>query len=221
MADVFVSYSHRNVDRIEPLTGAIEESGYSLWWDEHLLPSDAYAQVIEREIADARCVVVAWSATARDSLWVRAEANEALDAGKLVQLTLDGAKLPLPFTALHFLDFRRWGGERSGSPWSELDMRVGGLLRGERVGGLLRGERVADDPGVREPALNGLAVPMALGWAAIALAALMALAVVAAAGGAIPAAQFGTVAAAGFAVAAILLALVAFLTLRILGASRR
>ncbi|HEX9933474.1 MAG TPA: toll/interleukin-1 receptor domain-containing protein [Allosphingosinicella sp.] len=212
MADVFVSYSHADRGRAERLAGAVEESGYSLWWDERLLPSDDYAQVIEQEIADARAVVVAWSTTARESLWVRAEANQALDGGKLVQLTLDGAKLPLPFTALHFLDFRRWGGERAGSPWSELDMRVGGLLRGERV---------ADDPGVREPVLNGLALPVALGWTAIALAALMALAVVAAAGGALPAAQFGTVAAAGFAAAAILLALAAFLTLRIFRASRR
>lgn len=212
MADVFVSYSHADRGRAERLAGAVEESGYSLWWDERLLPSDDYAQVIEREIADAGAVVVAWSATARESLWVRAEANEALDAGKLVQLTLDGAKLPLPFTALHFLDFRGWGGQRAGSPWSELDMRVGGLLRGERI---------AADPGVREAALGALRVPVMLGWAATALAALMALAVVAAASGALPAAQFGTVAAAGFVLSAILLALAAFLTFRIFRASRR
>ncbi|HEX8643480.1 MAG TPA: toll/interleukin-1 receptor domain-containing protein [Allosphingosinicella sp.] len=212
MADVFVSYSHRNVDRIEPLTGAIEESGYSLWWDEHLLPSDAYAQVIEREIADARCVVVAWSATARDSLWVRAEANEALDAGKLVQLTLDGAKLPLPFTALHFLDFTRWGGDRGGSPWPDLDTRIGATLRGEAA---------ADSPLAREPALQGLGPVALLGGAAIALALLVALAAGAAATGALAAQQFAAISLIGVAAAAILLALVAWRTARILRASRR
>jgi hypothetical protein len=212
MADVFVSYSHADRPKAGRLAGAVEESGWSLWWDEKLPPGCVYAQVIEQEIETAGCVLVAWSATARDSLWVRAEANEALDSGKLVQLSWDGAKLPLPFTALHFLDFRRWSGERSGSPWSDLDRRVGGMLRGERV---------EADPGVREPALNGLGRVVALGWAALVLAALMALAVVAAASGVLPATQFGTLAAAGFAVAAILLALTAFLTQRVLKASRR
>ena len=62
----------------------------------------------------------AWSRTARDSLWVRAEANEALDQGKLVQINLDGAKLPLPFTMLHFTDFSHWTGAREQAPWPQL-----------------------------------------------------------------------------------------------------
>jgi hypothetical protein len=212
MADVFVSYSHSNLDRIGPLTGAISASGYSLWWDEQLLPSDAFALVIEREIHDARCVVVAWSATARDSLWVRAEANEALDAGKLVQLTLDGAKLPLPFTALHFLDFTRWGGDRGGTPWPDLDGRIGATLRGEASGAEI---------GAREPRLQGLGPVAMLGGAAIMLALLVALAAGAAATGALPAAQFAAISLFGAAAAAILLALVAWRTARILQASRR
>ena len=212
MAEVFVSYAHKNDRQVRPLAAALEESGYSLWWDEHLGPGDEYAMVIERELAAAGCVVVAWSASARESLWVRAEANEALDAGKLVQLTLDRSKLPLPFTMLHFLDFSRWGGTRGATPWDDLDGRVGTMLRGE----------AAPDPaGLRDPPLQGLAPAVWLGWAALALAALIAVAVAAAAAGALPAAQFGTLAAIGFAASAILLLVVAFLVLRVLAASRR
>ena len=213
MADVFVSYSRANRDRVGALADAIEESDFSLWWDGRLGPGEDYGQAIEREIAAAGAVVVAWSATARESLWVRAEANEALDAGKLVQLTLDGAKLPLPFTMLHFLDFTRWRGQRNAAPWGELEGRIQGRLRGE--------PEAAATPAPAGPALGGLALPVTLGWAALALAALMALAVGAAAAGALPAAQFGTLAAIGFAAAAILLALTAFLVLRVLQASRR
>ena len=133
MADVFVSYSRKNRDRVELISGGLAESGYSLWWDERLAASDDYALLIESEIDAAPCVVVAWSASARQSLWVRAEANEALDAGKLVQISLDQAKLPLPFTMLHLLDFSRWGGERQGSPWGELDEQ-GRRLRARRGG---------------------------------------------------------------------------------------
>ncbi|MEA3047511.1 MAG: hypothetical protein QOJ53_1843, partial [Sphingomonadales bacterium] len=98
MADVFVSYSRANRDRVAGVSDGLAATGYSVWWDQQLLPSDDYAMLIEREIDAARCVVVAWSQTARQSLWVRAEANEALDKGKLVQINLDGARLPLPFT---------------------------------------------------------------------------------------------------------------------------
>ena len=131
MADVFVSYSRKNRDRVELISGGLAQSGYSLWWDERLAASDDYAMLIESEIDAAPCVVVAWSASARQSLWVRAEANEALDAGKLVQISLDQAKLPLPFTMLHCLDFSRWGGERQGSPWGDLEGKVGAFVRGQ------------------------------------------------------------------------------------------
>ena len=111
MAEVFVSYSRANRDRIDGLSDALETSGYSVWWDRSLTAGADYAMVIEEQIDAAPCVVVAWSQTARQSLWVRAEANEALDAGKLVQINLDNARLPLPFTMLHFLDFSGWSGD--------------------------------------------------------------------------------------------------------------
>ncbi|MEA3047513.1 MAG: hypothetical protein QOJ53_1845 [Sphingomonadales bacterium] len=209
MADVFVSYSRANRDRVAGVSDGLAATGYSVWWDQQLLPSDDYAMLIEREIDAARCVVVAWSQTARQSLWVRAEANEALDKGKLVQINLDGARLPLPFTMLHFLDFRRWRGERQGSPWSELDGRVGGMLRGETA-----------EP-VEGPALQGFGKTALLGWAAIALAAVIAIAVAMAASGEIAPATFSALTMGAVALAAILMALAAFILVRISLASRR
>jgi hypothetical protein len=159
--------------------------------------------VIEREIDAARCVVVAWSAQARQSLWVRAEANEALDKGKLVQINLDACRLPLPFTMLHFLDFRPWRGEREGSPWSEFDGRVGGMLRGEAVY-----QAAMPEPG---PALQGFGKTALLGWAAIGLAAT----------GRIAPAAFSGLVMVGLALAAMLMALAAFILIRVSLASRR
>ena len=198
MADVFVSYARKNRPRVAELTGALEAGGYALWWDTELAPGDDYAMVIEREIAAAPCVVVAWSQAARQSLWVRAEANEALDAGKLVQVSLDESKLPLPFTMLHFLDFTPWRGEPAESAPAPAER----LPR----------------PG---PALQGLGRVALLGWASIAVAALMAAAILMAAWGRLTPAAFGGVTLIGLAVAAILLALAAFTLLRVGAASRR
>ncbi len=218
MADVFVSYARKNRDRVGALSGALEQSGYALWWDPELAPGDDYGMVIEREIAAAPCVVVAWSSAARQSLWVRAEANEALDGGKLVQVSLDEAKLPLPFTMLHFLDFSRWRGERQGEPWAEFDARVSGLLRGEAAD--MTG--VTIEPGAQAgPALQGLGRAAMIGWAAILVAALTAAAILMAVAGTISPAAFGSLTLFALALAAILLALAAFTLLRTGAASRR
>jgi hypothetical protein len=216
MADVFVSYSRKNRDRVELISGGLAEGGYSLWWDERLAASDDYAMLIESEIDAASCVVVAWSASARQSLWVRAEANEALDSGKLVQISLDQAKLPLPFTMLHFLDFSRWGGERQGSPWGDFENKVGAFVRGQ---GAMDGGLAYEAP--RGPALQGLGRTAGLGWAAIVLAALIAGAAGMAATGGIAPAAFDGLALAALVLALLLLALTAFLLLRISAASRR
>ena len=217
MADVFLSYARPTRARIAEIGDALESTGYSLWWDKALTASDDYAMVIEAQLDAAACVVVAWSAQARQSLWVRAEANEALDSGKLVQINLDGAKLPLPFSVLHFLDFARWRGERQGSPWSEFDARVAGQLRGEKAADA---SSFAPEP-VQGPALQGFGRMALIGWASIAVAVLMALAIAAVAAGGMAPATFSAVALGGLGVAAILLALAAFVLIRISMASRR
>jgi hypothetical protein len=217
MADVFLSYARATQKRVGEIGGALEGGGYSLWWDKALNASDDYAMVIEAQLDAAACVVVAWSAQARQSLWVRAEANEALDSGKLVQINLDGTRLPLPFSVLHFLDFTRWRGERQGTPWGEFDARVGGMLRGERIG---NDSAFAPEP-PRGPALQGFGRIMLIGWAAIAVAALMAVAIGLVATGGMAPATFSALALAGLGAAAILLALAAFILIRISMASRR
>jgi hypothetical protein len=219
MADVFVSYSRANRDRITGVSDAIEASGYSVWWDRRLTPSDDYAMLIEREISAAPAVVVAWSETARQSLWVRAEANEALDAGQLVQISLDGAKLPLPFTMLHFLDFTRWGGERAGEPWGEFHARVTGLLRGE--GMAAEAAFAGGGAAPRGPALQGFGKLALLGWISILVVAGIAGAILAAVAGGLGPSAFGGIALVGLALAGILLAVTAFTLIRISLASRR
>jgi hypothetical protein len=212
MADVFVSYSRVNRDRITGVSDALEESGYSVWWDRALAPGDDYALLIEQQIDAAPCVVVAWSQTARQSLWVRAEANEALDAGKLVQINLDQTRLPLPFSALNFLDFSRWGGSREEEVWTSLDGRVKRRLNGEWV------DANAPPPG---PALQGLGKVSLLGWAAILLAGLVCLGTGLVATGTLSAQMFGGIAMFAVGAAVVLFALIAFTLTRIAKASRR
>ena len=225
MADLFLSYSRADRSRAAAVAAALEGGGRSLWWDRQLGAGQDYATVIEREIAAAKCVVVGWSATARQSLWVRAEANEALDQGKLVQLNFDGAKPPLPFTMLHFTDLAGWTGSPNAAPWPEVEAQVAAELgESSAPGGI--GVRRPDPGGIalierREPALQGFGRLAALGWAALAIAVLLALAVLLVARGLISSEAFGAISIAATALAALLLAATAFLLLRVLAASRR
>ena len=212
MADVFVSYSRVNRDRSVTVSDNLEETGYSVWWDRALSPGDDYALLIEEQIDASKCVVVAWSETARQSLWVRAEANEALDAGKLVQINLDRTRLPLPFSALNFVDFSAWGGVRSEECWTTLDGRVKRRINGEWV------DAHEPTPG---PALQGLGKVSLLGWAAILLAAAIALITGLVATGRLPAQYFGGFTIFAMAASATLLLLTIFTLTRIARASRR
>jgi hypothetical protein len=223
MADIFLSYARPDEGRATIVAEGIEASGRSLWWDQRLSAGDDYGLVIEREIDAARCVVVAWSKAAHDSLWVRAEANAALDAGKLVQLNFDGARLPLPFTMIHFLDFRNWPGTREQAPWPDLESRVDARIRSES---LPPPEPVIEAGGVQivqrpESRLQGFGRVAVLGWAGLAATMLVALCVLLAVRNMLSAAALGLISVVALAVSLALLGISAFVLGRTMQASRR
>ena len=112
MADVFLSYAHSDLGRVELLAQAFEDAGLSVWWDHHLQSGAEFSADIESAIAEAGHVVVAWSQAAAKSRWVRDEASEAADQGKLVSLSLDGTPPPMGFRQYHATDMSNW---RSGA----------------------------------------------------------------------------------------------------------
>ncbi len=117
MTQIFVSYSHRDRKPVGRVVEGLEQAGYQVWWDRQLRPYQAFGQEIEAALTDSRCAVVAWSARARNSLWVQAEATEALESDKLLQVSLDNVRPPLPFTMIHLLSFAEWSGRVGEPPW--------------------------------------------------------------------------------------------------------
>lgn len=192
MADIFVSYAHANKARVSGIADGLKTAGFSLWWDDHLRAGHDFTLEIERELDASKCVLVAWSEAARNSLWVRAEATEALDAGKLVQVRLDGVKPPLPFTIVQMLDFSHWR-KPGDKPWPELEAET-------RTRAL--GRRPEPDPQTfRGPALQDFGGTAMFGWVSLALIVVMAVMTLQLGqGGVIDAALYGRVAWASFGV---------------------
>jgi adenylate cyclase len=104
--------------------------GHSVWVDDELPAHRAYAEVIEERLAAARVVIVVWSAAAAKSEWVRSEADRARVERKLVQLTVDGAPLPMPFDQIQCADLAGWSGDPEAPGWRKVVSSVADLVGG-------------------------------------------------------------------------------------------
>lgn len=133
MADVFISYASEDRPRIRPLAEALQERGFSVWWDRSLAAGHDYAAVIERELKNAKAVIVVWTQSSSVSTFVRDEAGRARDAGRLVPVLLDPVQLPLGFGAFQAEDFTRWNGGANAPQMQILDEALRAKIEGRDV----------------------------------------------------------------------------------------
>ena len=113
LADIFLSYARPDREKIASLAAALEQAGWSVWWDRHIDGGAAFANAIETELNASRVVIVAWSQASLQSDWVKDEAATARDQGKLVPVSVDGAVAPLGFKQYHVIDLATWHGDAS------------------------------------------------------------------------------------------------------------
>ena len=97
MADVFVSYKAEDRRRVQPLVQALQAEGLSVWWDEHIGVGDAWRETIERQLNEAKTVVVVWSkrSVGQEGGFVSEEATRAQKRGVYVQVLIDAVMTPL------------------------------------------------------------------------------------------------------------------------------
>jgi TIR domain-containing protein len=112
LADIFFSYSRRDVELVEPIVLALEDRSWSVWWDADVDGGESWSDVIEAELKRARCVIVAWSAQSSKSEWVREEARIANSARKLAPILLETIDPPFGFGGIQTVDMSRWKGNR-------------------------------------------------------------------------------------------------------------
>lgn len=117
MADVFLSYARGDESLARLIAERLQAAGFTTWWDSALLPHSSFSDVIEDEIHNAKAVLVVWSETAVKSQWVRAEAELARGEGKLIQVAIDGPRIPLPFNQYQTADISRWRGDPADAQW--------------------------------------------------------------------------------------------------------
>ncbi|RYF89797.1 MAG: toll/interleukin-1 receptor domain-containing protein [Chitinophagaceae bacterium] len=119
MADVFISYSSTDKTVVMRLAQLLTQRGYSVWWDRQIPIGEHYDNVIERELQQARCVVVVWTQRSVASEWVKNEAAAAASSKKLAPVMLENVELPLAFKRTEAAQLFNWDGN-TGHP--ELEM---------------------------------------------------------------------------------------------------
>lgn len=114
MAGIFLSYAREDANKAKALAKCLERAGHSVWWDRHIHGGTEYADEIEAALGAAEVIIVLWSEASSHSAWVRDEAAEGRDSGRLVPLLLDKSPAPLGFRQLQSISIAGWSGR--GSP---------------------------------------------------------------------------------------------------------
>ena len=128
MADIFISYASEDRARAEKLAQALGARGWSIWWDREIPLGRSFDEVIEKALAEARCVIVLWSRFSIVSEWVRNEASEARRRGILIPVFIEAVEAPLAFRLLNGADLRDWHGDSDHAEFLRLVERVGEFL---------------------------------------------------------------------------------------------
>jgi TolB-like protein len=117
MPDIFLSYNRDDAVTARRFAEGFERQGFTVWWDATLRSGEAYDEVTERALADAKAVVVLWSRQSVSSRWVRAEATEAARNKTLVPVMIEPCKRPIMFELTQTADLSAWHGDVGDAGW--------------------------------------------------------------------------------------------------------
>ncbi|MEX2261171.1 MAG: SUMF1/EgtB/PvdO family nonheme iron enzyme [Bryobacteraceae bacterium] len=149
MSDIFLSYARVDRPRVKLVADALQQAGWSVWWDHTILPGKTWDQAVEAALGDARCVIVLWSRDSIHSDWVQTEAYEGKRRGILVPALLDDVSIPLAFRRIQAANLVAWSGVLPHAGLDELSRAVSEVLS---VAGPLVIERTSEAQPAEEAA---------------------------------------------------------------------
>jgi formylglycine-generating enzyme required for sulfatase activity len=128
MSDIFISYARKDHARAEAIAKALQDYGWSVWWDRNIRTGETFRRVIREEIRKARSVVVLWSEQSVDNDWVHEEASLGKRRNILVPVLTDDVELPLGFGSIQTADLTRWAGDAMSPSFRRLCSDIAALI---------------------------------------------------------------------------------------------
>lgn len=120
MSDIFISYAKEDRERIMPLVRALEQTGWSVFWDRTIPVSKTWQQVISEEVDNCRCMIVVWSDSSIHKDWVYEEAGEGKRRSMLFPVMIDDVLPPLGFRSIQAANLVGWDGIEQSMPFPML-----------------------------------------------------------------------------------------------------
>jgi TIR domain len=135
MNEVFVSYKRDDEPRVGRLVRALEDAGFSVWWDRGLGGGESWRAQIQSALDAAKCVIVVWThkSVGPAGDFVRDEAGQAKRRGVLVPVMLERVTPPLGFGEIQAIDLTHWKGNPRDPFFQDLCAAVTAKLEGRAV----------------------------------------------------------------------------------------
>ena len=117
LPDIFLSYNREDHFTARRFAEAFEAQGFNVWWDATLRSGEAYDEVTEKALRDAKAVVVLWSKRSVVSRWVRSEATVADRNKTLVPVMIEPCEWPIMFELTQTAELAHWTGAAEDKAW--------------------------------------------------------------------------------------------------------
>jgi formylglycine-generating enzyme required for sulfatase activity len=114
MADIFISYASEDRDRVVPIVKALEEEGWSTFWDWKSIPvGKTWREFIYEGLEAARCILVLWSTISitKRKRWVLEEADYGFEHAKYIPALIDDVRPPIGFGQIQAANLINWTGD--------------------------------------------------------------------------------------------------------------
>ena len=133
LPDIFLSYNREDQAAARRFAKAFEGQGFKVWWDATLRSGEAYDEVTEAALREAKAVVVLWSKKSVVSRWVRAEATLADRTRTLVPAMIEPCERPIMFELTQTAELAHWQGAADDKAWLAFLGDVKRFLEKERA----------------------------------------------------------------------------------------
>jgi len=122
MADVFISFSSKDAERVARIHASLLERGFDVWWMHNLLPGDSPIKAVSRELTTAKKVVLAWSRYAEESPYVEGEIMHAFGERKLLPVRIEKWSWPAFLSSVQYVDMTSIDEEPEA--WRQIETRL-------------------------------------------------------------------------------------------------
>ncbi len=124
MADVFISYKREEIHVASMIANGLRTEGFTTFYDADsaagILVGEQWDRRLERELQDAKSVVVLWSQRSVASDNVRDEARLAHRRGILVPARIGECEVPLGLGSIQCANLMGWSGDKLNPEWRRM-----------------------------------------------------------------------------------------------------